>query len=185
MVTKMKKILLFLTILLLVGCEKDLNNTPTKRVEVFLSNYQSLSEEVEGKIIADADEMPELTGTQREDYINLWKKHFQGMTYEIKDEKIDGHDATVTATIEVTDYSETLKNVNNALSNTPEMFQDELGNHSFILYNDYRINALKETTERIKYTIEFKLKKVKRKWILQELSTEDEQKMTGMYEEYE
>ena len=177
----MKKILLILTIVLLVGCEKDLNNTPTKRVEVFLSNYQSLGEDVQAKIIADVDDMADLTKEQKDEYINLWKKHFQGLTYEIKDEKIDGDDATVTTEIEVLDYSMIMANSNNALSETPELFQDELGNYSATIYNDYRINALKEAKDKVTYTIDFKLKKINKKWVLQDLSEEENSKLSGTY----
>ena len=37
---------LLVMILVLTGCNIALNNTPTKRVEMFLANYQTLNEEV-------------------------------------------------------------------------------------------------------------------------------------------
>ena len=177
----MKKIFLFLAVFLLVGCEKDLNNTPTKRVEVFLSNYQSISEEVEANIIKEVEEMPNLNDEEKDAYIDLWKRHYQGLTYEIKDEMVDGDDAIVTAEIEVYDYSKTILDISEYLANMPEFFQDELGNHSYTKYNDYRIEALKGVTEKVKYTIEFNLKKINKKWILQDLTEEDNLKMSGMY----
>ena len=177
----MKKILLILSLFLLIGCEKDLNNTPTKRVEVFLSNYQSLSDEVQAKIIADVDEMNDLTEEERDAYIELWKRHFQGLTYEIKDEKIDGDDAIVTTQIEVTDYSKIMEETNMMLSENPELFLDEDGAYSFRLYTDYKLEALKNVEDKAQYTIDFKLKKVNKKWILQELDEEDNLKLSGMY----
>ena len=178
----MKKIIIILAVLLLVGCERDLNNTPTKRVEVFLSNYQSITAEVESDIIAKVSDMPNLTEEEQKEYINLWKRHYQGLTYEIKDEMVDGDDATVVTEIEVYDYSEVMSETSDYLTTNPEAFQDESGNHSFEKYNDYRLSALKEVNDKVKYTIEFKLKKIDKKWILQELSDEDSLKMSGMYD---
>ena len=177
----MKKFLLLLAIFLLLGCEKDLNNTPTKRVEVFLSNYQALSEEVEAKIIADVDEMTDLTEEEKESYIDLWKKHYRALTYEIKDEKVDGDDATVTVEIEVFDYGQVLLNARKALTESPELFQDELGNYSSSMYNDYRLNALKNSREKVKYTIDFKAKKINKKWVLQALDEESNQNISGTF----
>lgn len=177
----MKKILIILSILLLVGCDKDLNNTPTKRVEVFLSNYQSLSEEVEAKIITDVDNMPNLTDEEKEKYVNLWKKHYQGMTYEIKDEMIDGDDATVTVEVNVNDYSKVMTATSEYLTNNPEVFQDENGNHSFEMYNDYRLEELSKSNDKVTYTIDFKAKKINKKWVLQELTAEENLKLSGMY----
>jgi len=177
----LKKILTILSLFLFVGCTKDLNNTPTKRVEVFLSNYQSLSEEVQANIISDVEEMPNLNDEEKNEYVELWKRHYQGLTYEIKDEKVDGDDAIVTAEIEVYDYSQTIATTNEVLANHPELFQDEMGNHSYIKYNDYRLEELKKANDKVKYTIDFKVKKIDKKWILQEISDEDSLKMSGMY----
>ncbi len=177
----MKKFLLFLFLILLVGCEKDLNNTPTKRVEIFLSNYQSLSDEVQAKIESDIDEMGNLTTDLKKSYFDLWKRHYQGLTYEIKEEKIDGDDATVITEVEIYDYSQVLNEIDDYLENNPNLFVDENGNYSSTMFNDYRINSLKEVTDRVKYTIEFKIKKINKKWILQDLNEEEYLKLSGMY----
>ena len=177
----MKKILIILSLIFLVGCEKDLNNTPTKRVEVFLSSYQSLSEDVENRINSDVEDMPNLNEEEKEAYIELWKKHYQGLTYEIKDERVDGDDAIVTAEIEVTDYSNVMSYTSSYLADNPEEFQDEIGNYLFEKYNDYRLDELKKVTDKVKYTIDFKLKKINKKWVLQELTDEENLKISGMY----
>ena len=126
--------------------------------------------------------MPNLTEEEKQEYVNLWKRHYQGLTYEIKDEVIDGDDATVTAEIEVYDYSNIMTETSNYANEHPELFQDEEGLYSFEMYNDYRIEELKKAEERVTYTIEFRLKKIDKKWILQDLNNEDVLKMSGMYE---
>lgn len=177
----MKKILLLLTVLLLVGCEKDMNNTPTKRVEVFLSSYQSLSEEVQAKIATDVDEMSNLTEEEKTNYTDLWKKHYQNLTYEVKDEKVDGDDAVVTVEIEVTDYSRVIANANQHLVDSPFEFEDETGIYSPTKFNDYKLEAMKSTTDKVKYTLELKVKKIDKKWVLQDLTEEEYLKLSGMY----
>lgn len=177
----MKKILIVLLLLLLVGCEKDMNNTPTKRVEVFLSSYQSITEEVEAKIITDVEEMDSLTKEEQDAYIELWKKHYRGLTYEIKDEKIDGDNAIVETEIEVYDYSDIMNATSEYLSKNPEVFQDENGEHSYQKFNDYRLSELKKADSKVKYTIDFKLKKVNDKWILGDLNEEENLKLSGMF----
>lgn len=177
----MKKLLLILAVFLLVGCEKDMNNTPTKRVEVFLSNYQSLSEEVQAKIASDVDEMPNLTEEEKKSYTDLWKKHYQNLTYEVKDEKIDGDDAIVTVEIEVTDYSKIIANANQRLTDNPEEFQDEIGNYLPSKFNDYKLEAMKGTSDKVKYTLELNVKKIEKKWVLQDLSEDEYLKLSGMY----
>ncbi len=177
----MKKIFLVLAVFLLLGCEKDLNNTPTKRVEVFLSNYQSISEEVEASIVSNVEEMADLTEEEKKSYVELWKRHYQGLTYEIKNETIDGDEATVSVEIEVYDYSKKEKEISEYLTTNPEMFLDESGNHSVEKYNDYKINELSKITDKVKYTIDFNLQKVDKKWILLEIGDDETLKMSGMY----
>ena len=82
---KMKKLLVILSIFLMVGCE--LNNTPTKKVEQFLSNYQVLHKDV----ISDLDGMinkTNYTSEQKERYKELMKKQYKSLIYEIKEDKL-------------------------------------------------------------------------------------------------
>ena len=177
----MKKLILILAVFLLIGCEKDMNNTPTKRVEVFLSNYQSLSEEVQAKIVSDVDEMPNLTEDEKKNYTDLWKKHYQNLTYEVKDEKVDGDNAIVTVEIEVTDYSKIIENANQMLTSNPTEFQDETGTYSPTRFNDYKLEAMKGSSDKVKYTLELNVQKIDKKWVLQDLTEDEYLKLSGMY----
>ena len=94
---KMKKIILcLLSILLLSGCGEKVFNTPVKKVETFLLNYQTLSIDVVEQLNKVVNEEENFNADQRLAYKELMKKHYQDLTYEIKDEKIDGDKATVT-----------------------------------------------------------------------------------------
>lgn len=177
----MKKILILL-ILLLVGCEVDLTNTPTKKVEVYLSKYQTLDDGIIARLEQEIDDDITLTADQRDKYLELWKKHYQGLIYTIKDEKTDGNVAIVTTEIEVNDYTTVLNNANKYLKENANKFNDKYGEYDISKFNDYKLEELSKTKERVKFTIEFEVRKNGKKWVLGDLNEIDSKKLTGMYE---
>lgn len=177
----MKKIA-FLIVILLTGCSIDLNNTPTKRVEKFLNDYQTLNKSVLTELSSEVNNDASLTEDERDTYLEFWKKHYQGLVYEIKDEKVDGDNAIVTAEIEVSDYRQIIKDVNNYLLEKPEEFLDQFGEYDITMFTDYKLSKLKDAKDKVKYTIEFNLKKEKKKWKIEEVSEEDYSKLKGMHE---
>lgn len=180
----MKKVLSLLTaFVLLTGCSltKNMDNTPTKKVENYLSSYQTLDDNV----LSDLDDIVEdeitFTDTQKESYKDILKKHYQDLTYEVKDETVNGDTATVEVEVEVTDYSKSLAESEDYLSTNKAEFQDETGNYSEEKYNDYRLGLLKDVDEKVKYTITFNLTKIDDEWTIEDLSDEDQQKLLGIY----
>ena len=148
----MKKLLILL-LLLLMGC--SLSNTPTSKIEELLNKYQSLNKEIE----IDTN----IINNNRE-YENeikeIIKKQYKNMSYEIKDEEIDGKTATVVVEIEVYNYKDILDR---------EVETNKI------------IKELKETKNKITYTIEFKLFKEKDNWIIEELTDEQNNKLLGIF----
>lgn len=208
----MKKIMIFLTcimtVFLLSGC--TMNNTPTKRVENFLDSYTSNNKTVLGQLKEMVNSDNYMNDTQKNKYSDIMKKQYKDMTYEIKDETIDGDNATVTAEIEVYDYykvnkestdyynnnqSEFTDNNNNdsvaedvkegvekAADKTKEAVQDAanvINNSKFL---DYRLDKLDNAKDRIKYTIDFTLRKENDKWVLNDIDDVTRQKIHGLYE---
>lgn len=97
----MKKILLFVVLLLsLSAC--SLSNTPTGKVEAYLNQYNSLTDNVkvdmESKVTSE-----NLSSDNADIYRNVLTRQYQDMKYEVKDEKIDGENATVTVKVTVYD----------------------------------------------------------------------------------
>ena len=174
----MKKIItIFLMIFLFTGCEigTDMSNTPTKRVEEYLDGYQALDDNILNdldSLIADLD----YTFEQKESYRELMKKHYQNLNYEIKDEAINGDKATVTAEIEVIDYSDVLKEELNQ-----DSYLDDEGNYSAELFYDYQLSKMKESKKKVKYTIVFNLTKVNDDWAIDELDESTKEKIHGIY----
>jgi hypothetical protein len=183
----MKKFLiLFLCFfgLVLTGCA--MGNTPTSKVEAFLDSYTSGSDTVlkQLKEMVDSDAM--MDDAQRTTYSDIMKKQYKDMTYDIKNETIDGDNATVTAEIEVYDYYRSNQESQNYFDANRDQFKedgaDKSNNISNSKFIDYRLSQLQNVSDRIKYTIDFTLKKVDDKWVLDEVDDATRQKIHGLFE---
>ena len=177
----MKKwIILFCSLFLVTGCD-DLTNTPKKQAETFFNNYQILSKEVLEDLDDVVKEEVNFNTEQRDKYRNLMKKHYQALTYEIKDSEENGDRAVVTAEIEVYDYSKIIQENRSYLENNRNEFLDEDGDLDYIKYNDYRLEQLSKVKDKVKYTISLNLTKKDKKWILDEVEEATLDKIHGMY----
>lgn len=178
----MKKwLIILMSCLLLTGCGEKMFNTPKKKIEGYFSNFQSLDKDVLKQLDKVVAEEEKFNTEQREAYRELMKKHYRNLVYDVKDEKIDGDKATVTTEIEVTDYSKVLDEAETYLKEHQEEFQDEKGKYDESLYMDYRLKQMKKATDKVKYTLEMTLTKVDDKWVLDDLSKVEEQKIHGIY----
>lgn len=174
----MKKFLvLLIAVVALTGCSigEDMNNTPTKKVESYLDSYQTL----DSNVLNDLDNLikdTDYTVDQRASYKELMKNHYKDLKYDIKDETVNGDKATVTAEIEVIDYSKILSTEANQ-----EDYLDEEGNYSKELYYDYQLGLMGEAKDTVKYTIIFYLTKINDNWAIDDLSETTREKIHGIY----
>ena len=166
----MKKIFVtcLFIVLILTGC--DLGNTPTSKVEDLLTKYQMLDKSI-------STHHSQLTGNEtidedlQKDYQKLIKKQYQNLSYEIKDEKIDGNHAIVETEIKVTDYQNTFSR-GNSDNDTSESDYEQIA------------KDLAKVKEKIVYTIEFELNKnEKGEWELEPLDSVIKDKLLGIYSE--
>lgn len=168
----MKKKVLLLAIpllLLLVAC--NMANTPTSKVEALFSKYQKLDEDISNGI-EDIIEDEDLSDSRKERYKKILENQYKNLTYQIKDEIIDGDNATVTAEIEVTDLKKTIS----------DLIYDTSIYTTKDLYDEEKLNRLENAKDKVKYTIEFSLtKKENGEWNLNTLSDLELQKIQGMY----
>lgn len=181
----MKKFIgLLIALIVMTGCSltENMDNTPTKKVEAMLAKYQTLDSEV----LTDLDNVINLEelfdDDQKNEYREIMKRHYQDLTYEIKDETIDGESAVVTVEIEVNDYSKVMANADQYLEDNKEQFYNEENEYDEGLFTKYRLDQLKDADERVKYTLELSLTKTNGDWVLDELSDADRSKINGMYE---
>ena len=89
----MKKVFSLFVLLFLFGC--SLNNSPTSKVEELLNKYQMLDADIKSEIDSITDK-ENLTETQKDRYKKIIESQYKNLSYEIKDEKIDGDIATIT-----------------------------------------------------------------------------------------
>lgn len=180
----MKKLLSILGLALVItGCSLgNMDNTPTKQVESYLNDYQTLDSNVLSSLDAIVNQEELFDEDQKTTYRDILKKHYQDLTYTIKEETVNGDRATVETEIEVTDYSKVLKQAENYRSTNPSDLLDENGMIDEFKFNAYRLDLLKSSKDRVKYTIYFSLTKVDDEWKLDNLTESEQEKILGIYE---
>ena len=176
----MKKILMFLIPIFFIGCG-TMSSTPTKKVETFMASYQTLDDKVIEQLEETANAETKFNDEQKREYIALMKQHYQDLTYKIKDEVIDGDEATVVVEIEVTDYTKAMDDAEVYLNEHKEEFNDDNNEYDETSFTTYRLNLLKEAKDKIKYTLNIYLTKVDNEWQINDLTNIDRMKIQGMY----
>lgn len=175
---------LFIGIMLFVlsvGCS-NMMNTPTKKVEEFLSKYQTQDEEVLKQLDEVIDSAGTMTSKQKDKYRDLMKKQYQNLSYKIKDEVEDGNKATVEVEIEVYDYASSINESETYLTTNKEEFIDTNTNTvDDEKFMEYKLEQLEQVKDKIKYTINFTLTKSNNKWQLDDITEIDRQKLHGLY----
>lgn len=176
----MKKfILIIFTAFLLVGC--SLNNTPSKRVEEVLKKYQTLDSSVVDNLELITEGVEDLKNSKdREKYTKIMKTQYSDLKYTIKDEKIDGDEATVTVDISVYDYYKIQRDANDYLeSHRDEFYTDDVYDEAKFL--EYKLKKMMDASDRIEYTIDVNLVKENDKWEVVEFDKDTLEKIHGTY----
>ena len=165
---KKKIIVLGIVLFLLVGC--SMANTPSSNVEALLMKYQKVDMDINNGIDTVLDEQ-NFTDAHRERYRKIIEKQYKNLSYEIKEEKIDGDKATVIVEIEVTDYKGAISDLTfDSSIYTKESFDEE------------KLNRLENASGKVKYTLELSLTKDSDDvWKLDALTEEQIKKIQGMY----
>ena len=178
----MKKILLLLVSLILVtGCN-DMMNTPTRRVEEYLGKYQILDSTVLTELDSVVDNS-DYSDEYKEEYKELMIKQYQNLSYKIKNEQTNGDTATVIVELEVFDYNNALSEAEDYIDEHDSEFIDDEDETKEEKIDHYKINAMKEVTDKASYTINFSLVKDNKKWVLEKINDSDLEKIHGLYED--
>jgi len=174
-----KKILLIITGILFFASGCMSTNSPTSKVEALLNKYNNNDEAIVTEL-RDYLSGFELDDETNSKYEKVYLKQFSDLTYEVKEEEIDGDTAEVTVQISVYDYykSETESN-NYLMENKEEFYTDDVYDKS--LFEKYKLEQLNKVTDRVDYTIEFNLTKVDDEWQVDALTDEQLQKIHGIY----
>lgn len=166
-----RTIVLFIVVLIaFTGC-RDISNTPTKRVETFLSDYQKLDTSVIERLNKEINK-EQFTKEQKEKYKDLMKKQYQNLSYKIKNEEISDKTAIVDVEIEVLNYNYSILNSKRYYKEHP----DEIDN-----YEEYMLEELEKVSNKIKYSISFNLTEYDGLWELNEIDDYTIKKIQGLY----
>lgn len=177
----MKKTILILLLFVVSGCS-NVMNTPTKEVEEFLGKYQTMNDNVITQLEGVLDTDNTMNKEQKSEYKELMKKQYQNLSYKIKDEKIDGEHASITTEIEVYDYNKAIQESDEYLDTNSEEFSSADGTTDEEKFMDYKISKMKDTKDKITYTITFTLTKEDDEWTLDDITDIDRQKIHGIYD---
>ena len=174
----MKKILsLLLLLLLLTGCG---GNNARNAVDSYLKKYRNLSSEV----LVDLENTitkENLTNEQQEKYRDVLKKQYKDLTYEIVEEQYDDDASYVTVKVSVYDLYKAQSDASIYLANNPDEFNDNTGVYDNDKYTDYKLDRMKNITEKVDYTIVFTVTKESDKYIVEQPTDNDLQKIHGVY----
>ena len=179
---KIKYLLVIIFLFLLVGCS-NMMDTPTKKVEKFLSKYQTQDKEVLDQLDSVINDAGLLNDEQKDSYRKLMKKQYQNFSYKIKEETIDGNNSKVVCEIEVYNYGKAISEAEAYLVSNRDEFVTNIEEDSidYKKFLDYKIENMSNTKEKITYTINFTLTKVDNEWKLDSISDVDRQKIHGLY----
>ncbi len=176
----MKKILSVILGLLFIMALAGCGDSATKAVEDYLNQYTSLSDNVLTDmmdVVTDED----INDEQKGIYQDIFKKQYQDLTYTIDKEEYDGDEATITVTVKVYDLYKAQKEASSYLKEHQDEFNDDDGQYDIAKFIDYKLEQMKNMTDKVEYTIEFYVVKTTDGWVISSLSNSDLEKIHGIY----
>jgi len=179
----MRKVLVIFFLLLLCGCQNNLN-TPTSSVENFFSKYQKLDKDIIRELDKIIDKEDKMTDKQKKEYKSIMERQYQNLSYKINNENINKDIATVDIEVEVLDYAGTIQRAKKYYFEPPKEFNYTIENDSLENtenYINFKLEKLRDTKEKNKYELTITLTKVDGIWNINKLSETDIQKIHGLY----
>ena len=126
------------------------------------------------RIMDDLIQDENLTDEQSTRYKKLLEKQYSNLSYDIKNEKIDGDNAVISTEIKVINYKKAINDTYNYYQGRDDYTVEE--------YNNTKLKNLEKEKEKVTYTIDFDVKKDKDgNWKIASLSNETIKKIQGMY----
>lgn len=179
----MKKIIIVFALLfssfLLIGCGEEM--TPRQAVRDYLEGYVTLDDNIVNQLNEYVDNNDDLTDEQRSVYKEILRQQYSSLTYEIKSEDVNDNVANVKVKINVKDLYKIQKETNEYYENNKELFNDEDGVYDVAKFVDYQLDKMKAAMDTVDYEIELKVVKSDDDWDVTQLSTEDLEKIHGIY----
>lgn len=176
----MKKIIaIFIMLSVVVGCACT-NDKASDAVKEYLGKYNNHNPQILSELNKIMEE-ENLGDKQKENYEAIMKKQYKDLKYEIEEEKYNGEEASVTTKITVYDLYKAQKEAEDYKNLHKEEFWNEDKRYDEKKFLEYKLEQMKKSDARVEYTIDFKVIKKEGKWTLEKITTEDLEKIHGIY----
>lgn len=174
----MKKIItIFIMLLILTGCG---GNTPKGAVDNYLKKYRNL----DSSVLIDLEDIVKkenLNKEQEDKYRDVLKKQYKDLSFEIVEEEYNDNVSYVTVKVSVYDLYKAQSDASKYLSNNPEKFYNDNNEYDNNKFLDYKLEEMKNMTDRVEYNVTFTVTKENDKYIVEQPSEEVLQKIHGIY----
>ncbi len=175
----MKKIFFLFIIVLLTGCKNNISASSV--VTNYLNSYKALDKTIDKEIDAALDNIDEYNIKQKNTYKSILKRQYKSLEYDILKEEYDENKVLITVNINVYDLNKAEEEAIDYLSENLNLFYDSNNNFDNEKYLSYKLDLMKKTNNRIDYEIIFYLEKIKGKWVLEQPTESDLEKISGTY----
>lgn len=174
----MKKLIcLIVSLFVLTGCGSD---SPKMAVERYLSSYINLDSNVIQSIENEIDKNSELTEEQKNTYRNILEKQYKDLSYQVTKEETEKDKAYVTVKISVYDLYKAQSDASNHLKEHKDEFYID-NKYDASKYMDYKLEQMKNMTDKVEYDIVFTLTKEDGKYVVNQPSETDLERIHGIY----
>ena len=172
-----KCIILLLGMFLLSACT---SLSPSEKVENMLNKYIKNDKEILKELDLYIDRQ-DLNEKQKTKYKEIVKDEYSSIKYEIKDELIDGENATVEVEIKVKDLFKPSREAEKVLIDNPTEFYTN-GAYDPDKYVDYKLDLMEKSEKTVTFTIYVTLTYKDDTWLIEELDEATLEKIHGIYD---
>ena len=152
--------------------------TVEEKVEEYFEKYTSLDRDVVRKIKYSFDD--NLTSEQEKEYVSIIKNQYENLDYEITSVSKEAYLTYVDVRINVYDLMSAKDKADSYVNLYKEEFTNK-GKFNEKKAVDYKLKALKETKEKISYSIIFTFQEKDGENYMLEVSDSDLRKISGTY----
>lgn len=177
----MKKIIIIVFVILIVGCSKT--KTANDVVSEYLRSFNSVDRNIKDEIDDALNKNDEYNNEHKKKYKEIILRQYKDLKFDILKEEYDENSALVTVNINVYDLNKAEDDALEYLKENLSDFYDETNNFDNDKYLSYKLDLMKKTDHRIDYEIIFYLKKRKGKWIMEQPTESDLEKISGTYKD--
>lgn len=177
----MKKFVVIITLIIfLVGCACSVKGGAKESVYIFLEKYKYLDKD----LVEDIDNYVKeeiLTDEQKEEYKNIFIRQYKDMNFTITKEEYKDNKAYVTVNITIYDLYKAQDEAEEYLAEHQNDFLTENGEYDDNKFINYKLDYMKTYNEKITNEVTFTLHEEKGFWIVEQPTTNDLEKIHGIY----